>query len=675
MSDVKSWLLISAPADGSLKIFPLGLGYISGALKSAGYRVTCLDLAHVPADLEASAIEAALRDSGAGVIGIGGLSNDWSRMHRVLDMASRVNPRIVKVIGGGGVSSDPETMIRTLDVHYGVLGEGEDTVVELAKAIGDGFPVDQIPGLAYRNEDGTLHRTAERRGTKDLDALPLPDFEGFNLGEYLKRQKTCSSGVYDSFHDNPKIMPIVFSRSCPFQCTFCFHAVSKYRTRSMDSIFNEIRYLVEHYEINTLGIYDDLFAVKRERVAEFCSRIKNMSILWSCQLRVDTVDDDLLRMMRDAGCYQISFGFESMSQRVLDSMNKKVKRHDIEMAAERTYRANIDIQGNFIFGDFAEDYESINETMTWWYNNLKYRIWVIQLDVYPGANIYNRAVSEGIITDGDEFLRQKCPQVNLTKIPGEQLKLFLDAINYANNAIRFPAFVLEGAVVPVDGEHRLSVLVECPHCGGHIRYAALPGGDPRLICKECRGRFDFPLTRLSGRPHPEDLTALTQQAIDLIGAGRFGEAIPVAVAGAQRGDADAWHALGVALLKSGQSLDLGNGARGTALGILRGAGVRFPDSASIQANLAAAYLAEGWLGFGLLHASQALRLDPDLAENRHNFALADSLAREGGLIRFMPAGDAVAIDRLQIVLPKISVPGNVARLPPLKKSAQAAAMA
>jgi radical SAM superfamily enzyme YgiQ (UPF0313 family)/transcription elongation factor Elf1 len=666
--DKRTWLLILAPGTGNINVFSLGLGYISAALKAAGYKVACLDLTFVPLDQEEALIESMLRESNAGIVGMGGLSRDWIRMRSAMDVVRRVRPDTIAVLGGGGVSSDPEMMVETLDADFGVLGEGEDTVVELAEALAGNLPVDGILGIVYRDAQGALRRTLERRGTRDLDALPMPDFEGFSLREYLDRQSTCSAGVYDSFHDAPRIMPIVLSRSCPFPCTFCYHAVAKYRTRSLDTIFEEVNYLIENYAINILAINDDLFAVKRERVAEFCNRIKEIGILWNCQLRVDVVDEELLAMMRDAGCYQISYGFESISDTILESMKKKVKRQDIIRAADITYAANIDIQANLIFGDFAENYDTINETMTWWYDNWRYRVWIVRLDTYPGAQIYHRAMQEGLITDGAEFLRQQCPHVNLTKIPDPELTFFLDAVDTANLVIRLPAPILEAKLVNSGGNTRLSVVAKCPHCHGHVSWSSLPASNSKVICKACRGRFEISITSLVGRHQiPDDVTAVTKTALDLIHAGRSREAIRVAAASVGHGDQDAYHALGVALLLTGSEITVSDNQQASAIHILRRAASMNPDSAPVQANLAAAYLAAGWVGFGLLHARQAQLLDPGLEENNANFVLAQSLAREDEeLIRFMPAMAPLPLNALRVVMPTLSTAGNIRTYGPLK---------
>ncbi|MFN3077288.1 MAG: radical SAM protein [Alphaproteobacteria bacterium] len=668
MSDMKSWLLI-LPRQTML-YFPLGLAYISSALKSHGYRVTCIDSTLLSEDRLSSMMATVIRDDDVGVIGIGGLSRDWNSMRHILDMAAQYNPQIIKVVGGGAISSDPERIIRTLDAHYGVVGEGEETVVELAKAIVDGASVGNIAGLVYRDADGVLRRSAERRGTKDLEAIPYPDFDGFNLNVYLDNQKRNEFGVILSYHDNPRVIPIIFSRSCPFPCTFCFHSIAKYRTRALDSAMEEIRYVIDRYNVNMLSIYDDLFAVKRQRITEFCARIKRFNIPWSCQLRVDVIDEDLLRMMRDAGCYEISLGLESMSQRVLDSMKKKTRVEDVERAIDLIYRANIDIVGNFIFGDFAEDYQSINETMTWWYKHRTYNcIYLYSLNVYPGAEIYHRAVNEGLIEDADEFLRQGCQDRNLTKIPDGEFGFFLDSIKVINYAIRRPAFILD--LDARDESHSMSVQAECPHCGSHVRYAGLarksaPSADTRVICKECCGRFDIPITRFRGRSLPDSVTEATRQAIELIGMGRNGDAVHAAWSACRSGDMDAYHALGVALLREGVTMTV-NGKLLTAIDILRQAAFMNPDSADVHNNLGAAYLVGGWLGFGLLHIHHAQDLAPDLVESRHNFAVADSLAREGDLVRFMPMGDAVALEHLRVISPSLSIASNSRPLTLLKR--------
>jgi radical SAM superfamily enzyme YgiQ (UPF0313 family) len=644
------------------------LAYISAVLKQAGYQVHCLDLTHVRLDQDVEVVKRAVRDYQCGIVGVGGLSRDFNRMLCALNAAGEEYPDIVKVVGGGGVSSDPEFTLEALGAHYGVIGEGEDTVLELAQAIIDGKSPNHIHGLVYRDVERGIVQTERRNGTKDLDNVPLPDYDGLGLSRYLDAQKPYSNWVFDTYHDTPRYMPVVFSRSCPFKCTFCYHAISKYRTRSLDCIFKELVYLVEKYDINTLAIFDDLFAVKRDRIEEFCRRIKPMQLLWSCQLRVNTVNDELLRLMKDAGCYSISYGFESISESVLLSMKKKVSPDEIKVAARETYKNMIDVTGNFICGDPAENYESLNETVTWWANHPQYGINIGTLQTYPGAEIYHYALEKGIIADRLEFLRNGCPDVNLTGISPDEWDFFVRSMLVAQRTARIPAHILDAQSVKVRNEDRLAITVVCPHCGESVKYGNLPYGDIRVICKRCYSRLDIPFSRFIGRrQYPEANTPILTTALEILAAGlrnKDGEAVSRAneIAGLvwseKTPDPDVAHLIGVSLLICN--------ALPMATEFLRVAVRLSPDDGRIHSNLAATYLAQGMIGWGYLHARYSQMIEPHLPEAAHNLREAENAITDKDHLRFIPAGDPIPKERLQVALPQLSVASKVSLRLPLR---------
>lgn len=200
---------------------------------------------------------------------------------------------------------------------------------------------------------------------------------------------------------------VIASRSCPFSCTFCFHPSGrKYRQRSLDNIFAEIDYLLKTTEVKQLIISDELFAVKKQRVFEFCKRISKYKINWSLQLRVTDVNPEMLQAMKDSGCVCISYGLESADNSVLKSMEKHITIEQIETALKMTYAVNIDIQGGFIFGDIAETNETAANTLKWFDANSNYGLELNMIHIFPGTPLYNFAFEHGIIRDKVEYLKK-----------------------------------------------------------------------------------------------------------------------------------------------------------------------------------------------------------------------------------------------------------------------------
>ena len=148
-------------------------------------------------------------------------------------------------------------------IDYGVIGEGEYTAAELIDAIINKKDFSRIKGIIYKDESGRIVRTQPRPEIEDIDSLPYPDYDGFNVDRYLERHFPATEYFRALGHDNPRIIDMVSSRSCPFSCTFCFHTSGKkYRQRSLGSFFKEAEYVIQKYNANIIALNDELFSVR-----------------------------------------------------------------------------------------------------------------------------------------------------------------------------------------------------------------------------------------------------------------------------------------------------------------------------------------------------------------------------------------------------------------------------
>jgi len=297
---------------------------------------------------------------------------------------------------------------------------------------------------------------------------------------------------------------MISSRSCPYNCTFCFHPIGKkYRQRSLDDFFKEAEYLIDKYNMNMLMLLDELFGVHPERVKEFCRRIKPYNLKWVAAMRVDIVTEEMLDMMKDAGCSTISYGLESANDVILKSMKKHIKLSQIENALELTYRAKVGIQGNFIFGDQAETWETANQTLQWWFNNRKYLINLSGVRAYPGTELYYKALEKGLIKDKIKFIEAECPFLNWTEMSNEELAEYSRLQRYYRIKYnRFPVRMLsckKEGVDPYKGPF-YAIKVKCPHCHKIIEYKnmhkmgigiGMTQCGCRVACRECNQRFDL----------------------------------------------------------------------------------------------------------------------------------------------------------------------------------------
>jgi len=482
-------------------VMPVGIAYISSMLKKNGYVVDLLNLNHSGGDAE-EIIRTTLSSEKYDYILTGGLSVHYTAVKYCVDTARKYAPAARVILGGGLISSLPELMFKALRPDYIVIHEGELTIVELLKHLENNRDLTSVPGIGYRGPGDTLVITKDRLPIQDLDSLPWPDYEGLGFGEYLDKILPSTLYYYDIF-DNPRPYPLIASRSCPYQCTFCYHPIGNiYRQRSIASIMDEIIFAVERYKINLIDIYDELFSHDRERVFEFCKQLKQVvksvpwEIKWSCQMRVDRMDKELVAIMKNAGCYAVSLGLESYSAKVLKSMRKKITPEQIETALQICHDLQMTVQGNFIFGDISETKETAYQTLYYWKRRHAFLGEAVSLgfiEVYPGTALYEHCVKKGIIKDQLDFIENHLLEpINITdNMTAQEWKQLCKDVTYTR--IKYSISV-SPKIVRINN-NIFETHVKCPYCHfvSVYRNYVPPGRNsyPRkdICCRNCRMRF------------------------------------------------------------------------------------------------------------------------------------------------------------------------------------------
>lgn len=474
-------IFLIAPVNerGVSTTFPIGIACISAALKQAGHEVESINLALHADDIDA--VDKAIRRFKPNLVGLGGLTPSFNQLRSVHEAIRIEFPTLPTVLGGGVLTSAVETVFGALRPDFGVIGEGEATMVELVACIGQGGDPALVDGLVYQEADGEIKRTAPRASLTDLNSLPIPDYEGLDLRSLL------DAGVF---------LEILGSRGCPYSCTFCYSPLGRhYRQRSLDHLFREIEHVISRYGVRAMGINDELFAASPTRIREFCERIQPLGVSWMTQLRVDSVDREILLLMRKAGCQVICYGLESMHQDVLRSMNKKITPAQIEKTLELTYQAGMTSFGNFIFGDSAETRETADHTLDWWFANRKYLINLGSLVCWPGSKIYRQALERGVIRNELDFIADSCPETNVTTMADEEYWKMLRRNHLYHNVLLYPARVLDARP---EGEDTWLLETVCPHCGKECDHKVSSRSIPfhrstaRLGCT-CGRQFDLPV--------------------------------------------------------------------------------------------------------------------------------------------------------------------------------------
>ena len=399
------------------RYFPFGLAYVAATLRNDGHRVSVVDMEGEDLTLE-QAVER-IASSDPRMVGFGGMVTRFRFVREIATGLRSLLPDVFMVAGNSGATTLPELYLDRCHLDAVVIGEGEGTVAELAEAVAGGSSWRDVPGIAVLSDDGGLVRTEPRPLLQDLDALPFPAWDLFPVETYIRS--------IDHRQKYTRHLEVVASRGCPYGCVYCFRIYGRtIRRRSPASIVAEVEEIVRRYRIRYTGFPDDLFTSDRDFVLRTCELLRERvpKVRWSCMGRVNTVDPEMLRAMREAGCDWISYGIESGSPRMLEAMKRGVTPGECLDAIRMTREAGIHADGSFMIGMFGETAETVEETIEFC-RRADMTGPMLFVTPYPGTEIYARAIERGLIADVEAFVEELEAAdrllVNLTDMPDEDL--------------------------------------------------------------------------------------------------------------------------------------------------------------------------------------------------------------------------------------------------------------
>jgi radical SAM superfamily enzyme YgiQ (UPF0313 family) len=370
---------------------PQGLCHLAAVLREKEYEVEILD-AEVFDYTDAEVLER-VKEYSPDYIGITSTIVTIYTAARYVKLFKEHFENDVKVIlGGPQITASPEDTMKLFpQLDVGVLGEGEITIVELLEAFENGKTLEDINGLIFV-KNGRFIKTPKGGFIKNLDSLPMPAWDLLpNIATHYRTSEiTCKK--LPAFQ-------ITTSRGCPYKCTFCDRSVfgNRWRGFSAEYVIEMIKELVNKYGIRDINFSDDEFLINRKRLEKICHFLINegIDLSWSAVGRADSVRSDLLKLMKEAGCHQISIGIESGSQKILDIIKKATTIEVIERCVEWTKEAGIEVKGSFMIGCPLETKETIKETF-----DLIERLDIdyISMSAFtplPGTEIYKTATNYG----------------------------------------------------------------------------------------------------------------------------------------------------------------------------------------------------------------------------------------------------------------------------------------
>ncbi len=379
---------------------PLGLGYLAAVTRQNGHDAAILDLAKEQLDPRQGA--EALKHLQPDLIGVSVLSTAFLQARELISIVKREMPVVPVVVGGPHITALAGKAIGDLDVELGVVGEAEQIFPRLVDNIAAGHPLDDIPNFC-RRVDGECMQSARSAFVQDLDSLPFPAWE-------LMDPRTYPDQPHQLLCKEFPVAPVITSRGCPFDCTFCASTTlwgRGWRTRSAENIVDEIEYLVTEFGVKEIHFEDDNFTLNANHAAAVCDEIikREIDVSWCTPngVRVDSLDNELLSLMRRSGCYSLAFGIESGSQKVLDINNKKLDLEKVADAIAMVKQHGIETHGFFIIGLPGETHETIKETNRFARAVALDRANFALLSPLPGSEIFNKYVQGGGGTDQLDF--------------------------------------------------------------------------------------------------------------------------------------------------------------------------------------------------------------------------------------------------------------------------------
>ncbi len=262
------------------------------------------------------------------------------------------------IIGGPDVRHNKAEYLQA-GANVAVIGEGEETMREVVETLEQGNKSEfgHITGLAYFS-DSELITTAERIRIKSVDELPLPNRHKINMQQYLDTWKR---------NHGKSAMTVSTQRGCPYTCKWCSTAVygQSYRRRSPKLVAEELKYLKEVYNPDTVWFVDDVFSVSHKWLEQFAEEINKIDakIPFECITRADRMNEDVVDWLKKAGCFRIWIGAESGSQKVVDLMDRRVDVNQVREMIQLTRKKNMEAGTFIMLGYPGEDEEDIKETV------------------------------------------------------------------------------------------------------------------------------------------------------------------------------------------------------------------------------------------------------------------------------------------------------------------------
>jgi radical SAM superfamily enzyme YgiQ (UPF0313 family) len=365
----------------------LGLAFIAASLRDQGHEVKIIDYEVNAWPMQR--VESDIRAFAPHVVGLTAYITNMKRCARVAAIAKSISADILTILGGPQVSIFPEEAFHSDSIDMIVMSEGEIIIRNVMNAFGDESKMREVKGVWFRTKSGEIVRNEKEGLADDLDIFPMPALDLYEMNKYFP----------PAHIHGRRVAHLLTSRGCPFKCTFCETKLTfgrSFRYHSTERVLADLEYLIDR-GYDSFQFYDDIFTANKKRVIDLCGGIiaRGWKIKWMCFTRTNCVSDDLLEMMKKAGCYLITYGGESGDDDLLQLIKKDLTVAKNYEGIAITKKHGIRSQSSFMLGLPTETREQTMKTIEFAISSgLDYAVFPIT-EPYPGTELWIDAQKYG----------------------------------------------------------------------------------------------------------------------------------------------------------------------------------------------------------------------------------------------------------------------------------------
>jgi anaerobic magnesium-protoporphyrin IX monomethyl ester cyclase len=426
-------LFIVYDNESAVNILPVGTCYVTSYLKANGYD----DITYYSQDIYHYSEEHLTRylsENHFDIAAIGFVAGYYQH-RKVLNICEAINKaghRPFIVLGGHGPTPEPAFYLKATGADAVVMGEGELPFLNLVRALDSMTPLADVLGIAYREGQDAIVNKREKP-VADLDSIPFPLYEPLPMEYYMSKK------LYGMTPTDRAIF-MVGSRGCNYTCNFCQRLEKGIRFRSPGNLVEEIKKYIRDYQITYVVFFDELFMFNEKRVVELTEAFikAELNIKYFCTGRLNSVNDNMLDMLKRSGCVYIDYGIEQFDNDALASMRKALTEEEIIRGIELTKAKGFPIIFDIIFGNIGDTRKSLRKTLDFFkkYNDYGQFRTIRPVTPYPGTRLYYHAIEKGLLKGPEDFYAKhvnlELPTVNLTDIPDDE---FISLLFEANKEI------------------------------------------------------------------------------------------------------------------------------------------------------------------------------------------------------------------------------------------------